>query len=323
MSRVLERSGGAIDDWYKLWPLDKHIFLNPEKTSGTAYGVKFGVAVSAGDIVGPQDQHVNLLGEYAEYCRAKGRRMAFLNAANGWLPLYETCGFKSALIGHNAIVDLARFSTVTQNTPHFRLINNRAARKGWNFHLSLPPHNPEFLTKLEHLSIDWAALPKRREWRFINSPFSAQYANTSPVYYLLDRNKNLLAFLNCVRSYEKGTATFDLMRRSPAAPNGAMDYLISEYLLAMRELGYFRASLGLAPIELRELELSGVAGRLIKAAVAITRLTPLTSGLAQFKAKFEPELEPRYIVYQPDMLSMIKTSLAVYRLLAIPKQAHN
>jgi phosphatidylglycerol lysyltransferase len=94
-----------------------------------------------------------------------------------------------------------------------------------------------------------------------------------------------------------------------------MDYLFSELMLLLREEGYRWFSLGLAP-------LAGVGGRpgarLRERAVhqAYEHLRALFSfkGLRHYKAKFEPEWEERFLVYQGGPAGFLRTALALGRI---------
>jgi phosphatidylglycerol lysyltransferase len=88
----------------------------------------------------------------------------------------------------------------------------------------------------------------------------------------------------------------DLMRHAPDAPHGVMEYLFAELMLWGKAQGYRAFSFGMAP-------LSGLEDR---------TLAPLWNragaflfrhgehfynfrGLRQYKAKFDPVWEPRYL----------------------------
>jgi phosphatidylglycerol lysyltransferase len=115
-----------------------------------------------------------------------------------------------------------------------------------------------------------------------------------------------------VPGIQADVATVDLMRHRRAMPNGLMDYLFGELMLLMRREGYRWFSLGLAP-------LAGLAGKpgagLEERAVhaVYEHLTGFFSfkGLRQYKAKFEPAWEERFLVYQNGHLGCLRTALAL------------
>lgn len=107
---------------------------------------------------------------------------------------------------------------------------------------------------------------------------------------------NIFAFSNIWTTATKKELSIDLMRYSKEAPKGVMEYLFTNLLLWGKEQGYARFDLGMAPF-------SGMETR---------ALAPLWSklggflftygenfynfqGLRQFKEKFDPIWQPRYL----------------------------
>jgi phosphatidylglycerol lysyltransferase len=104
------------------------------------------------------------------------------------------------------------------------------------------------------------------------------------------------------------------MRYRLEMPNGTMEYLLMELMLALREEGYDRFDLGLAP-------LAGVGDRsgapLEERALnqLSERLTRFFSykGLRNYKAKFEPDWEERFLVYGVGPLALARVGVALTR----------
>jgi phosphatidylglycerol lysyltransferase len=95
---------------------------------------------------------------------------------------------------------------------------------------------------------------------------------------------------------QKEELSIDLMRYLPNAPNGIMDYLFLRLMLWGKEQGYTWFNLGMAP-------LAGLENRSL--APLWTRFGALVfgrserfynfQGLHQYKNKFAPRWEPRYL----------------------------
>jgi phosphatidylglycerol lysyltransferase len=104
------------------------------------------------------------------------------------------------------------------------------------------------------------------------------------------------------------------MRHRLETPNGTMDYLLMELMLALREEGYSRFALGLAPF-------SGVGDR-PGATLQERALNQLYEhlnrffsykGLRYYKAKFEPDWEERFLVYGRGPLALARVGVALTR----------
>ena len=95
-------------------------------------------------------------------------------------------------------------------------------------------------------------------------------------------------------------------------PNGAMDYLLMQVMLALRGEGYSRFDLGLAP-------LAGIGDR-PGAPFEERALQQLYEhlnhffsykGLRNYKAKFEPDWEERFLVYGGGPLALARVGVAL------------
>ncbi len=311
LQKILTHTGGSTEDWFKFWPTGKLTYFNQDRSAAAVYKVKFGVAVTAGDIACPANQREDFLRRYFAHCRSNGWELAFLNSEAEFKALYEQLGLNVCLIGHNAIIDVRNFLDSTQHTGHFKTIRNRANRKHWRFTPSQPPHDPALLEELTTLAKSWAKVHCHKERGFLNSPYSEEYIRHSKVFCVRDEEGKLGAFLNEIPSYRDNVATFDLMRRAPSAPNGVMDFLIMRYIAEVRARGFDQLSLGFSPLNPKQLELTGLLGEVTKKIINLKSVTPFGSGLSAYKAKFEPNMEPRYIAYSRGRWPQLKTLLAV------------
>jgi phosphatidylglycerol lysyltransferase len=101
------------------------------------------------------------------------------------------------------------------------------------------------------------------------------------------------------------------MRHRPDAPAGVMDYLFVKLFLQMKEKGFERFNLGLAPMSgFRENENASVEEKAIHS--FFQRLNFLFSyrGLKRYKAKFADVWEPRYSIYRTP-LDLARMALAL------------
>jgi lysylphosphatidylglycerol synthetase-like protein (DUF2156 family) len=140
------------------------------------------------------------------------------------------------------------------------------------------------------------------------------YLSETPLFVVHDADGRAVAFANEIPSYRKGESTIDLMRHRLETPNGTMDYLLTESMLILREVGYRQFDLGLAPLAgvgdrpgatLQERALSQLSERL-------TRFFSY-KGLRFYKAKFEPDWEDRYLVYGVGPLALARVGVALTR----------
>ena len=106
------------------------------------------------------------------------------------------------------------------------------------------------------------------------------------------------AFANLVPEYQRNEATIDLMRHRRDVEHGTMDFLFVALFQWAKERGYATFNLGLSA-------LSGVGERADDPTVerALHYIYEHVNqfynykGLHAFKAKFDPQWSPRYLIY--------------------------
>jgi phosphatidylglycerol lysyltransferase len=312
---ILKEHAASSLDYFKLWP-DKSYFFSSSGGSFVAYGVASGGAVSLGDPVGPEEEFWDVVADFVRFCRDSGWTAAFFETSPDLLPVYRKAGLRKIKIGEEAVVELEHFAKETARRKGFRYTRRRfVEREGCSFSRHMPPHPKGLLEEVEEVSREWLSLPGRRERGFTLGAFDRRYVNETPLALVRSAEGRLLAFANEVPSYHAEEATIDMMRHRRGAPNGTMDFLLLELMLALAEEGYRTFNLGLAP-------LSGVGDHpeapVQERALGLTagQLSRFFSykGLSDYKAKFGPRWEDRFLVYDGGAPGLIRTGVAIARL---------
>jgi phosphatidylglycerol lysyltransferase len=136
----------------------------------------------------------------------------------------------------------------------------------------------------------------------------------TPIFTLNDPAGRVIAFANEIPSYRAGLATIDLMRHRVEIPNGTMDYLFLKLLTALHAEGFGAFSLGMAALagvgdepgaSLQERAMHEIFNHL-------NRFFAF-KGLRNYKAKFDPEWEDRFLVYQGGPVGLVRTGFAFAR----------
>jgi phosphatidylglycerol lysyltransferase len=310
---ILERHGTSSLDFFKLWP-DKSYFFSEDRESFIAYKQSANVAIALGDPVGPEQELEAIIRSFVRYCSENGWSVAFHEVLPDLLPMYHRLGMRILKTGEEAVIDLEHFCSKTAKRKSFRRIRRKFEREGYFLTHHSPPHPRELLDEVEEISNEWLSLPGRRERSFTLGSFDRSYLNETPLFAVRDSDKHPLAFVNEIPSYRKGEAAIDLMRYRLETPHGTMEYLLTEVMLALREEGYHRFDLGLAP-------LAGVGDRPGATFQERTlsqlfeRLTRFFSykGLRNYKAKFEPDWEERFLAYGLGPLALARVGVALTR----------
>ena len=111
-------------------------------------------------------------------------------------------------------------------------------------------------------------------------------------------------------------ATIDMMRHRSGLPHGMMDYLFQELFCVLRDEGYRTFDLGLAPLAgVGEQPDSSTEEKVVRLVFErLERFFPF-EGLRTYKSKFEPTWEDRYLVYQGGPAGLVRTAIAMSRIL--------
>ena len=309
--KILEKHGADALDVYKLTP-DKSYFFSNDKSSFIAYRTALNVAISLGDPAAPSENLEELLIQFKSFCKENDWRIAFLQVSDRNLQVYEKQGFKSLKVGEDAVVDLERFATKTVKSQKFKSKHKKFLKSGFTLEKHEPPLSIQLIDELEKISNQWLSLPGRKERGFSLGWFDRNMLKEDTVYVLKDSEGKALAFVNKAHSYAPDEVSIDMMRHCEEVPNGTMDFLFAELLLTFKEEGFKTFNLGLAA-------LSGVAGgpdaTMEEKAVheIYEHMNRFFSykGLRNYKEKFDPDWQERFLVYEGGTTGLIKTALAI------------
>ncbi|HSB14635.1 MAG TPA: phosphatidylglycerol lysyltransferase domain-containing protein [Bryobacteraceae bacterium] len=298
---IVARHGRCALDYFKTWP-DKSFFFSPDQQCFLAYRVGASFAVVLGDPVGPEDRIEGLVCDFLELCQENDWRIAFHQALPDFLPVYLRLGFKKLKIGDDALVDLKAFSLEGKGMKATRNAVTKLEKSGVRLLQCEPPLTDDVLAGLRDVSDEWLCIPGRRERQFTLGRFEPEYVRSTPVLIAASADGRYLGFVNIIKSFRKGEATIDLMRRRTEAPNGLMDYLFVKLFLVCKERGYELFNLGMAPMAgFREKEEASPQERAVHQFFQHLNFLFSFKGLRAYKAKFANLWEPRYAVYRNAM----------------------
>src|SRR5205807_3009461 len=103
------------------------------------------------------------------------------------------------------------------------------------------------LPTLRTISDSWLAEKSVREKGFSLGFFDEHYLANFPIAIVRVQGE-IVAFSNLWVGADKSEVSVDLMRFTPGAPQGIMEFLFIELLLWGKESGYKQFSLGMAPL---------------------------------------------------------------------------
>jgi len=312
-TNIIKQYGRSSYDYFKA-ESDKSFFFSKSHRTFIAYRTVAGVALCLGDPVGPEDEIEGTATAFLDFCSDNAWFVTFLLPDR--IAMYQKIGLSPLKIGEEAIIDLAHFQTQTMNRKYFRYVKRKIEGEGHKFVRYKPPHPRHLLDEVEQVSRDWLALPHHREFGFFQGKFSRRYIAETTLSGVRDGTGQLLAWVNEVPSFRPGEATFDMMRHQPAVHWGIMDYLFTNLMPALRQEGYLTFNMGLAPLAgVGEHPEATLLEKMVHQIYEHIGRVVSMKGLRQYKAKFEPIWEERFMAYQGGAVGLIRTGIALRTIL--------
>jgi phosphatidylglycerol lysyltransferase len=274
---------------------DKQLLFHESGNAFVMFGVEHRTWVSMGDPVGPDRERAELVWKFRELADRHHGWTCFYQVNDKNLHLYADLGLTLIKLGEEARVPLTSFSLAGSSRKKLRWAQRKCIEEGCRFEVLSVEQAAPLLPELERISDEWLEHKNTREKAFSLGYFNQDYLRRFPLG-LIYQGDRIVAFANLWLGGEHEETSIDLMRHTADAPTAVMDYLFVELMLYGKEQGYRWFNLGMAP-------LAGLEARTI--APLWSRLGAMVfrhgehfynfQGLRQYKDKFEPVWESRYL----------------------------
>lgn len=274
---------------------DKALLIDEKNSALIMYGVEGRSWVALGDPLGDEDAGAELAWQFHEMANRHGGWAVFYEVGTERLPLYIDLGLSLLKIGEEAIIHLDQFSLEGGHRKSLRRTLKDAEKKGVTFGVVAAGGVPALMPALRSISDAWLADKNAREKGFSLGRFDENYLAHHPVAMVYQHGEPV-AFANLWTTESRTELSVDLMRWAPGAPSGMMDYLFLELMQWGKAEGYQQFNLGMAPMS--GLENRTLAPLWSKAGALLYRFGEHFynfRGLRNYKEKFDPEWQPRYI----------------------------
>lgn len=312
-ARQIVRGHGRCTLAYGALLPDKRHFFSPSGESVLAYVRKGRAAIVFGEPIGPAEDRAQTVQAFVRHCGERGLFPTFYNVGGPSLSLYESLGLKAMPIGERAMVDLEAFSLEGRPSKPLRKAMHRMERVGYRLEVHRPPLSAAVLAELRSVSAEWLEKVSGAERRFSMGWFDEEYLRDCTVAAAYAPDGRMMAFVNMAPSYQGQDVAGDLMRRRADAEHGTVEALYVTLFEHSKSEGYrgFDMGLSLASLDLARsgLPLPGWAWR---GAHAGLRRCYNVEGIHEFKKKFHPRWEPRYLVY-PSRRSLLEVLFGLVR----------
>jgi phosphatidylglycerol lysyltransferase len=274
---------------------DKHLLFSDTGDAFIMYGVRGTSWIALGDPIGPALVADELAWRFRELADREGGRIAFYQTSPETWPLYLDMGLVPLKYGEEALVPLETFSLQGAKRKGLRHAMNRGEHDGLSFEILPRETVPAHMEELAAVSASWLMLKNTREKRFSLGAFDPNYVKRFAVA-VARHGTRIVAFATVMSTDTKAEASIDLMRHTPEAPSSTMIFLFIKLILYFKAQGFQRFALGLAPLSgLETHPLAPVWHRFGHLIYNRGERFYNFRGLREFKDKFDPVWEPRYL----------------------------
>jgi phosphatidylglycerol lysyltransferase len=296
----LDRAAALIATWPEAFANlallgDKPLLFSDSGPGFLMYGVAGRSWVGLGDPVGEPAAQVELAWRLHELADRHRGWTVFYEVSASHLPLYIDLGLTLLKLGEAAHVPLAGFTLEGPSRRALRRTQRQMERDGITFEVLPLERVPMALPELRAVSDAWLREKRTREKGFSLGAFREDYVARFPIAVAY-RNGAIVAFANIWIARPGTEVSIDLMRYTPDAPGGVMQYLFTELMLWAKGQGYERFELGMAPFS--GLERRALAPLWSRAGAFMYRHGEHFynfQGLREYKEKFDPVWEPRFL----------------------------
>jgi phosphatidylglycerol lysyltransferase len=274
---------------------DKSFLFSEEGDAFIMYGAEGRSLVAMGDPVGAPSAYRELIWRYLEMCDRVGAWPAFYQIRPDTLPLYVDAGLSLMKLGEEGRVDLRSFSLEGGHRKAERNSLRKLEKENCEFAIMPQADVPTAMEDFRRISDEWLHSKNVREKSFSLGRYDERYLGNFP-QAVVKRDGHIIAYANILLGAENEEISLDLMRYTSDVPGGVMDFLFLNLMLWGKEQGYHWFSLGMAPLS--GLESHALAPLWSRVGAVVFRHGEHFynfQGLRQYKQKFDPVWEPRYL----------------------------
>ena len=276
-----------------------------------AYSVVGRVAIALGDPISCARSAAPAAAQFLAFCDQQAWTGAFyqVEAAQA----FSGVGVTTVPIGSDAVVPARGFSLGGKERAGLRYAVHHCERLGMRFtFLPAPAAWDSFGGAMTDVSGSWLGRGKGPEMGFSLGTLATLSDPAITVGLAHSAEGRLEAFVSWLPAPGRRGWTLDLMRRRPDGPRGVMETLITRSIEEAARRDLEEVSLGLAPLAITSGESDRITDRVLRRAYESLDRFRRSRSLRQFKSKFAPRWEERYLVV-PDAAALPEVLVALLR----------
>ena len=297
-AKIVQEHGTDTLAFFKLRG-DKHYLFDEEKTAFVGYRTERGVLMISGDPVGEAAAVSALMRRVVAFAEARSLRIAALGVSPVGRALFEQVGLRALYIGDEAIVDTAGFSTEGRAIRKVRQSVQRLEKSGYHSTVAeLGSLDERTVAELEQVGDDWRRGAVEKGFSMAMDTLRNPHCGETVVVYATDEKGAIGGFLQFVPTYGRNAVSLSFMRRRHDTPNGLTEFMIVKAIESLRERGIAEVSLNFSAFARLIREPEGIVERVAGRLIVLGDTWFQIERLYRFNAKFFPNWEPRYFMYE-------------------------
>lgn len=278
---------------------EKSLIFSTDEQAAIAYRVINSVCLASGDPVGNPSSWGDAIERWKAHARAYGWVPAAISVSEDGAKAFAAAGLSVVVMGDEAVLYPDRFSLNNTSLHEVRHAVARVRKGGYTAQISYHQDlSEEGLNQVIKNTDAWRHGETERGFSMALSRLGDPADARNLLVTAVDAQGQMVGLLSFV-PWGKTGVSLDVMRRSPDAPNGVVEFMVAELMAAAEGLGITRVSLNFAMFR-------GVFENADRfGASPLTRLASSTLGaldrflqlerLYKFNQKFNPDWLPRYL----------------------------
>ncbi|MEW2619155.1 bifunctional lysylphosphatidylglycerol synthetase/lysine--tRNA ligase LysX [Streptomyces sp. NPDC048106] len=300
--RALLRAYGDRDSLgYFATRRDKAVVFSPSGKAAVTYRVETGVCLASGDPVGDPEAWPHAIAAWLDLARRYAWAPAVMGASEDGARAYARAGLGALQLGDEAILHVAGFDLDGRDMRVIRQAVHRVRRTGATCrirrHATLGEREME---EVVGRADAWRDTETERGFSMALDRLGDPADGACLLVEACGEDRRLLALLSFVPWGTDGVS-LDLMRRDRTAPNGVMEFMVSELVAAAPKLGIRRISLNFAVFRSVFEEGARIGAgpvlRLWRRLLLFFSRWWQLEALYRSNAKYHPEWYPRFLCY--------------------------
>lgn len=278
---------------------DKHIFYTSSNKVILIFEKSHNVIVVLGDPIGNENYFGEAISEFQNFIDEYGFKSVFYEVSENLLSLYHEYGYYFFKLGETALVKLNEFDISSSKSRDFRNVLSRFERDGYIFELlDKNSIDDDLYEKLKKISNEW--LDGRNEMGFSLGFMNQEYLNRSKIGIIRHvESDDIIAFVSIIPKYDYKSISIDLMRFKKDLPNNTMTFLIINLIKLFKEEGYEILNIGMAPLSnVGDAKNAHLKEKIAHLVFKYGNNIYSFDGLRNYKQKFHPHWEARYLAYE-------------------------